>query len=98
MSFDPKYFKGRATSASVTTSSSQIVDANKTRKYMVIRNLGPNTIFLNVGKGRAAEVDKGIQLQNSEWWEVNNTNMCVGSVNAIGDGGAATVSIFESDK
>jgi len=47
-------------SATATTSSSEIVPANPSRRWCIVTNIGNKDVWLSFGK--AAEVDKGFLL------------------------------------
>jgi hypothetical protein len=93
-----KWSISESSTASITTSSSKIINRNLERKYLVVRNRGSNTIYLSVGNNQPAVVGSGIMLLPNEGWEMSDINIGTGSVQAICDGGTSDVCIFEASR
>lgn len=79
---------------SVTNSSTEILDANTTRKWAIITNIGNSDVFLAVGQ--TALVDKGALLgKRGGALALDASNMATEAINGITDGGSSTVMILE---
>ncbi len=81
-------------SASVGTSSSQVVAANASRKGLIIINLSANTISLGIGT--AAVLNSGITLTAlGSVWQESEYDYVTGAINAISSVAASAISIQE---
>lgn len=79
---------------SVTTSSTEIIDANTKRKWCVLTNIGNQDVF--IAAGQTALVDKGALLgKRGGSIILDASNMTTEAINGIVSGGSSTVMILE---
>jgi hypothetical protein len=78
--------------ASVTSSSSQVVAANGNRKGLVIINMGANNV--SFGCGATAIVNGGITLIPNGTWVMDQATYTILAINAISPS-SSTLSIQE---
>jgi len=82
------------TNVSVTNSSTEIIDANAARKWLILTNIGNRDVF--VASGQTALVDKGALLGKGGGSIIlDSSNMATEAINGIVSGGSATVMILE---
>jgi len=80
--------------ASVTTSSAQVVASNSSRKGLVIINLSSNTISFGIGANPAV-LNSGITLTGlGSVWNMSEYDYVTSAINAIGSA-TSTISIQE---
>ena len=81
--------------ATVGTSSAQIVASNASRKGLVVINLSSNVVSLAFGSNTAV-LNSGITLtQNGSVYETSEYDFTLGAINAIASGASSVVSIQE---
>jgi hypothetical protein len=82
------------TRVSVAASSVQLLAANASRKYAYIMNQSGNVMFLKFGA--TAVANQGIRLANNAIYEINQSNLWTGTINAISSSAtASSLDIFE---
>ena len=81
----PLFSIGKERSVTVGTSSTEVLPANSGRVFARITNDSDETIYLMLHE--KAQLNYGIRLEKAtlpnNFWEINNTNLYIGSVNAI---------------
>ena len=83
-----------STGPTVTTSSSNVLDASSGRVYAVFVNDGTVPIYLSLTGTTAAVANKGIRLNASGGsYEINLSNDYIGQVNAITASGTAVLTV-----
>ena len=83
------------TTATVGTSSAQIVASNATRKGLVIVNLSSNTISLAFG-ANSAVLNSGMTLTAlGSVYEMSEYDYTTSAINAIASAGSSVISIQE---
>lgn len=83
-----------STGPTVTTSSSNVLDASSGRVYAVFVNDGTVPIYLSLTGTTAAVANRGIRLNASGGsFEINLSNDYIGQVNAITASGSAVLTV-----
>lgn len=83
------------TTATVGTSSGQVVASNANRKGLIIVNLSSNTISLGLGSN-AAVLNSGATLTTlGSVFQMSEYDFTTGAVNAIASAGSSVISIQE---
>lgn len=77
----------------VTTSSSQAVASNSSRKGLVLTNTGTKRV--SFGLGASAVLDSGITLQPGDVWVMDEYTFSTSAVNAIAATGGSSLGIQE---
>ncbi len=77
-----------------TTSSSEMVAANSSRKGIWLQNVGTKTVFLGFGSN-AAELDKGIRILKNERMIIGASMLPTEAINVIAQSGTQAVLIQE---
>lgn len=73
-----------STGPTITTSSSDVLDASSGRVYAIIVNDGANAVYLSLTGTTAAVAHQGITLEaNGGSYEIDLANDYIGQINAI---------------
>lgn len=85
-----------STNYSITATSSEVVAANTTRRYLRIQNLGSARVYLNCTSGTVA-LNQGIRLSasNSDSSVFETGNRYTGAIKGIAATSGVTVSVLE---
>lgn len=78
---------------SATTSNSVILSANTSRTYILIQNIGTETVYINFGG--VAGVGAGIQLLPSATFITQVTQFTRAELNAISTSAPSSLAVFE---
>jgi hypothetical protein len=82
------------TTPTINNISSVVLAANASRKNAYVFNQTGGVVFLKLGA--AAVINEGIRLVNNSMYEINSSNLWLGSINAIKSGATGVaLDIFE---
>lgn len=88
------YSTASNTTPTITNASSVVLAANAARKNAYVFNQTGVVVYLKLGT--AAVLNEGIRLVNNSMYEINSSNLWLGSINAIKSGAAGVaLDIFE---
>ena len=77
----------------VTTTNSVVLAANADRTYIVIQNIGADTVYINFDA--AASVGGGIQLLPGANWITQIPQFTETAINAIAETTSSTLAVYE---
>lgn len=78
---------------SISTTSTEIVPVDKHRRYLIMRNIGSDTVYLSIGV--PAEAGKGIPVFPLEYYEILGDNMTEMFINGICSPGDSTTLTYQ---
>ena len=94
----PLFSIGKDRSTTVENTSTLVLPANKSRLFCRITNDSDEEIYLMLGE--KARMNQGIRLEKAtnpnNFWEINNTNLYIGSIYAICTSGSKVLLICEN--
>lgn len=77
----------------VPATDTTILAANTSRTYVLIQNIGSDTIFLNFGG--AAAVNGGLKLLPGAEFDTQIPQLLTGALHAIAETGSSTLAVYE---
>lgn len=87
------FSSGSNTRPTVTTTSSEILASNSSRKYANIYNGSGTAIYIKFGA--TAVANEGIRISSNEMFEITNDKLWTGAVNAIRVASTGAIEVFE---
>lgn len=93
----PGFFTGTHFTATITTTSTQIIAENPKRKYLLLSNTSNGTIniLFQVKINDVATVTTGIPVLAGGYYEISSHNLWLGAIQAIRQSGNGSFYMFE---
>lgn len=82
---------GTTDNVGVVSTATLLLDGNQNRVSALLKNIGGTPIYIGFESSLAAGTD--FKLDDGEGWEINQTNLYLGSVYGINSAGAGTINV-----